>query len=212
MEIRTRYRAVTAEDFEFLVRRGLAARRARASACRRRRTAACRVHIVPRVDARRPAAGAAHELIARRRPADARSREYLDERRLIGTTVELRPCALPRRERRRQPAGRRGAPTSRASSRTSPTRSTPTSTRSSAARSTGSAPAGSSAARSTRASSTASSHAVDGVDFVKILRVYETDLATGEQQAQAGGQLPRARARRADRLGQAHRQGRARGG
>ena len=52
-------------------------------------------------------------------------------------------------------------------------------------------------------------HAVEGVDFVKILRVYETDLVTGEQQAQAGGQLPAARARRADRLGPPRRQGRA---
>jgi hypothetical protein len=30
-------------------------------------------------------------------------------------------------------------------------------------------------------------HAVDGVDFVKILRVYETDLATGEQQPKPVG-------------------------
>ena len=34
-------------------------------------------------------------------------------------------------------------------------------------------------------------HGVEGVDFVKILRVYETDLDTGEQQAkQAGSHLP----------------------
>jgi hypothetical protein len=34
-------------------------------------------------------------------------------------------------------------------------------------------------------------HGVEGVDFVKILRVYETDLDTGEQQAkQAGTHLP----------------------
>ncbi len=30
-------------------------------------------------------------------------------------------------------------------------------------------------------------HAVEGVDFVKILRVYETDIVTGEQQAQPMG-------------------------
>ena len=30
-------------------------------------------------------------------------------------------------------------------------------------------------------------HAVEGVDFVKILRVYETDLVTGEQQPQPMG-------------------------
>ena len=45
---------------------------------------------------------------------------------------------------------------------------------------------------------------------MKILRVYETDLATGEQQPQPAGEPPPARARRADRLGRAHRQGRAR--
>ena len=30
-------------------------------------------------------------------------------------------------------------------------------------------------------------HSVDGVEFVKILRVYETDLKTGEQSAQPAG-------------------------
>ena len=34
-------------------------------------------------------------------------------------------------------------------------------------------------------------HAVEGVEFVKILRVYETDLATGEQQPKpAGSHVP----------------------
>jgi hypothetical protein len=30
-------------------------------------------------------------------------------------------------------------------------------------------------------------HAVDGVEFVKILRIYETDLATGEQSSKQAG-------------------------
>ena len=34
-------------------------------------------------------------------------------------------------------------------------------------------------------------HAVEGVEFVKILRVYETDLVTGEQQAQPVGSSSR---------------------
>ena len=34
-------------------------------------------------------------------------------------------------------------------------------------------------------------HAVEGVDFVKILRVYETDLESGEQQPKpAGSHIP----------------------
>ena len=34
-------------------------------------------------------------------------------------------------------------------------------------------------------------HSVEGVDFVKILRVYETDLTSGEQQPkQAGSHIP----------------------
>ena len=34
-------------------------------------------------------------------------------------------------------------------------------------------------------------HGVDGVDFVKILRIYETDLTTGEQQpVEAGSHIP----------------------
>ena len=36
-------------------------------------------------------------------------------------------------------------------------------------------------------------HSVDGVEFVKILRVYETDLKTGEQSAQPAGTHLRSR-------------------
>ena len=95
MEMRTRYRAVTAEDFEFLA--GEASPRvARAICSRRRDGGAVRVHLVPARRARRPAARrdelTPDEELLRRSPA------YLDERRLIGTTVELLPGALPRRD------------------------------------------------------------------------------------------------------------------
>ena len=50
-------------------------------------------------------------------------------------------------------------------------------------------------------------HAIDGVEFVKILRIYETDLVTGEQSHKPAGHAHRARAGRADRVGPAHRQG-----
>ena len=52
-------------------------------------------------------------------------------------------------------------------------------------------------------------HAVDGVEFVRILRLYETNLETGEQSAKPAGTPHRARARRADGLRPAHRQGHA---
>ena len=51
----------------------------------------------------------------------------------------------------------------------------------------GRAPAGSSAGRSTRVSCSAVVRAVNGVEFVKILRVYETDLETGQQEAKPAG-------------------------
>ena len=51
-------------------------------------------------------------------------------------------------------------------------------------------------------------HSVDGVEFVKILRVYETDLRTGEQSRAAGRHAHCDRARRGDRLRDPRRQGR----
>ena len=55
-------------------------------------------------------------------------------------------------------------------------------------------------------------HQVPGVEFVKILRVYETDLATQKQDPKAARLAPRARGTRADRVGHAYRQGRPPGG
>ena len=55
-------------------------------------------------------------------------------------------------------------------------------------------------------------HAVDGVEFVKILRIYETNLETGRAVLQAGRHAHRARERRADGLRPAHRQGHPPGG
>ena len=52
-------------------------------------------------------------------------------------------------------------------------------------------------------------HAVDGVEFVKILRIYETNLQTGEQSAKPAGTHIVLEPRRADRLRPAHRQGHA---
>ena len=89
MEIRSRYRAVTAEDFEFMA--GEASPRvARAVCIPPRDGGAVPLHLVPRVY---PADRQLDydELV----PDEAlltEVAEYLDERRLIGTTVELKPC------------------------------------------------------------------------------------------------------------------------
>ena len=185
MEIRSRYRAVTAEDFEFLA--GEASPRvARARLRRRRATAArCRVHIVPRVD---PADRRLHydELV----PDEdllAEVAAYLDERRLIGTTVQLLPCRFRGLSRRREPAGlaarrpraRRGGRRARALHVPQPARRR--------LRRPGPARAGRSAARSTRASSTASCTRSRASSSSSILRIYETNLDTGEQAAKPAG-------------------------
>ena len=103
MEIRSRYRAVTAEDFEFLA--GEASPRvARAVCIPPGDGGPVPLHLLPRVD---PADRLlAHEELV---PDEALMREvaeYLDERRLIGTTVELVPCRFRGLSRRGQPPGR----------------------------------------------------------------------------------------------------------
>ncbi len=52
---------------------------------------------------------------------------------------------------------------------------------------------------------------IEGVEFIKILRVYETDLATGKQDPKPAGSYLEIGRGRGDRLRDAHRQGRARG-
>ena len=102
MEIRSRYRAVTAEDFEFLA--GEASPRvARAVCIPPRDGGAVPLHLVPRIypaDRRLDFA----ELMPEEELLTEVA-EYLDERRLIGTTVELKPCRYRGLSRRRQPAG-----------------------------------------------------------------------------------------------------------
>ena len=183
MEIRSRYRAVTAEDFEFLA--GEASPRvARAVCIPPREGGAVPLHIVPRVI---PADRllAYDELV----PDEAlmtEVAEYLDDRRLIGTTVQLLPCrfkglsvvvnlqASPLADTARveedvahalytylnplvggNPAGPGGGwPFGRALN---------------------------------QGELYGIVHAVDGVEFVKILRIYETNLETGEQSAKPAG-------------------------
>jgi predicted phage baseplate assembly protein len=183
MEIRTRYRAVTAEDFEFLA--GEASPRvARAVCIPPAEGGAVPLHIVPHVfpadrqltyEQLAPDAGLLTEVA-----------DYLDERRLIGTTVQLLPCkfrglsvvvnlqASPLADTARVEEDvahalytylnplvggnvvgpGEGWPFGRALN---------------------------------QGELYGVVHAVSGVEFVKILRIYETDLRTGEQSPKPAG-------------------------
>ncbi|HWM08872.1 MAG TPA: putative baseplate assembly protein [Solirubrobacteraceae bacterium] len=183
MEIRSRYRAVTAEDFEFLATEA-SPRVARAVCIPPTGGGPVPLHLVPRVY---PADHllAYEELL----PDEELMREveaHLDERRLIGTTVDLMPCrfrglsvvvnlqASELADVRRveedvehalytylnplvggDPSGPGGGwPFGRALN---------------------------------QGELYGIVHAVPGVEFVKILRIYETDLQTGEQSSKPAG-------------------------
>jgi predicted phage baseplate assembly protein len=91
MEIRTRYRAVTKEDFEFLC--GEASPRvARCVAVAPNGDGIARVHIVPRAEP--PDRKLDLEEMTPDAPLLERVASYLDDRRLIGTRVELLPAKL----------------------------------------------------------------------------------------------------------------------
>jgi predicted phage baseplate assembly protein len=183
LEIRSRYRAVTAEDFEFLC--GEATRRVARAVCTPPADGGpVTVHIVPRVDpADRPLR---YEELVPQEDLLQEVAEYLDERRLIGTTVQLLPAryrglsvvcnlqASPLADLRRvvedvahalytylnplvggNPGGiGTGWPFGRSLN---------------------------------QGELYGIVHAVDGVEFVKILRIYETDVITGEQSAKPSG-------------------------
>ena len=95
MEIRTRYRAVTADDFVFLC--GEASQRvARAICVGPNGTAAdtaIRVHILPDAPDAAGRAPTSAELTPDQALVDE-VREYLEERKLIGTSIDLRPVKL----------------------------------------------------------------------------------------------------------------------
>ena len=183
LEIRSRYRAVTAEDFEFLA--GEASREVARAVCKPPADGGpVQVHIVPRLD---PADRMlAYDELVPSEEVLATVASYLDERRLIGTTVQLLPCryrglsvvvnlqASPMADVRRveedvahalytylnplvggNPSGTgSGWPFGRALN---------------------------------QGELYGIVHAVDGVEFVKILRIYETDVITGEQAAKPSG-------------------------
>jgi predicted phage baseplate assembly protein len=183
MEIRSRYRAVTAEDYEFLA--GEASPQvARARCLPPSDGGAIALYLLPRVDPADRRLGA-EELV----PDEAlfgRVAAYLDERRTIGTTVQLLPVKL------------RGVSVI-VNLQTSPsadvrrveedvahalyTYLNPL---------VGGSPHGPGSGWPfgrplNQGELYGVVHAIDGVEFVKILRVYETDLRTGEQDAKPAG-------------------------
>jgi predicted phage baseplate assembly protein len=184
MEIRTRYRAVTAEDFEFLV--GEASSRVGRTICVApvAPTDPIKVHVLPRV------APADRKLTFEELTPDedllGEIGGYLDGRRVIGTTVHLLPVRLrgvsvvvnlqaePRADLHRveeevlqalytylNPLAGGDA--------------------------TGPGDGWPFGRMLNQGELYQIVHAVDGVEFVKILRVYETEMRTGQQAPQPAG-------------------------
>jgi predicted phage baseplate assembly protein len=183
LEIRSRYRAVTAEDFEFLA--GEATRQVARATCKPPVDGGpVTVHIVPRVE---PADRllAYEELV----PGEGLLKEvaeYLDERRLIGTTVQLLPVryrglsvvcnlqASPLADIRRVEEDVAHA--------------LYTYLNPLVGGDIGGQGTGWSFGRALNQGELYGIvHAVEGVEFVKILRIYETNMVTGEQAAKPAG-------------------------
>jgi predicted phage baseplate assembly protein len=183
MEMRSRYRAVTAEDYEYLAGES-SPRVARARCLPPPDGGAVALYLLPRVD---PADRqlAAHELV----PDEALFRtvaDYLDERRTIGTTVQLLPVkfrgvsvvvnlqASPTADVRRIEED----VTHALYTYLNPL--------------IGGSPHGPGSGWPfgrplNQGELYGVVHAIDGVEFVKILRVYETNVYTGEQDSKPAG-------------------------
>ena len=183
MELRTRQRAVTAGDFEFLCQKA-SPRVARAICLPTGTEGVTRVQILPRVpDPARHLEP--HELVADEGLLNEVA-AYLDERRLVGTTVQVAPVRLrgitvvvnvqaaPRSDLGRVERDIEGA----LDVYLNPL----------AGGSANGGPAGWEFGRALNQGEVYGIvHAVEGVEFVKILRVYETNLETGQQEAKPAG-------------------------
>jgi predicted phage baseplate assembly protein len=183
MEIRSRYRAVTAEDFEFMA--GEASPRvARAVCIPPREGGAVPLHIVPRVY---PADRLLRydELV----PDEAlmtEVAEYLDERRLIGTTVQLLPCRFKGLSVVVNLQASPLADTARVEEDVAHALYTYLNPLVGGnARGPGSGWMFGRALNQGELYGIV--HGVEGVEFVKILRIYETNLETGEQSSKPAG-------------------------
>jgi predicted phage baseplate assembly protein len=184
LEIRTRYRAVTADDYEFLV--GEASSRVGRTICIPPVTAAdpIRVHILPKV------APADRRLTAEELTPDdellAEIADYLDGRRVIGTTVHLLPVRLRGVSVVVNLQAEPQAVLQRVEEEVLQALYTYLNPL------VGGSPSGPSTGWPfgrllNQGELYQIVHSVDGVQFVKILRVYETNMATGEQAAQPAG-------------------------
>jgi predicted phage baseplate assembly protein len=184
MEIRTRYRAVTAEDYEFLVHE--ASSRVGRTICLPpiAPTDPIRVHVLPRVvpadrlltlDELTPDEGLLREVAS-----------YLDGRRVIGTTVHLLPVRLRGVSVVVNLQAEPDAGLQRVEEEVLQALYTylnPLVGGSATGRSSG----WEFGRLLNQGELYQIVHSVDGVQFVKILRVYETDLSTGEQAPQPAG-------------------------
>jgi predicted phage baseplate assembly protein len=183
LEFRTRHRAVTAADFEFIAREA-SPRVARSACVAPQDGEPVRVHLLPQVDP------ADRKLsIEELTPTDelfAEVGEYLDERRLIGTTVELAAMKL---------RGMSVVVNLQAEPRTDLARIEEEVTYALytylnplvGGRLDGVGEGWELGRALNQGELYGIVHAVPGVDYVKILRVYETDMATGKQEAKPAG-------------------------
>jgi predicted phage baseplate assembly protein len=184
MEIRSRYRAVTAEDYEFLV--GEASSRVARSICLAPEApgGAIRVAVLPRV------APADRALTAAELTPDdellGEVADYLEERRVIGTTVHLQPVRLRGVSVVVNLQAEPQAGLQRVEQEVLQALYTYINPLVG-----GSASGPGEGWQFGRLLNQGELyqivHSVDGVEFVKILRVYETDLRTGEQAPQPAG-------------------------
>ena len=183
MEIRSRGRAVTAEDFEFLA--GEATPRvARAVCLAPPGGGTIPLHLLPQVD--RPDRKLAYQELIPDESVLAEVADYLDERRLIGTTVQLLPCRF------------RGLSVV-VNLQAAPLADLPR-VQDDVAHALytflnpliGGSPHGPAGGWGfgrplNQGELYGIVHAVEGVEFVRILRIYETDLSTGEQSPKPAG-------------------------
>ncbi len=188
MEIRTRYRAVTAQDFEFLC--GEASPRVARAICVEPpgSVGVARIHVVPRIEPADRQLSYAELLPDQELMSEVAG--YLDERRLVGTRVEL----LPARYRGVSVVVNLQASLSADPRRVEEDVSHALYTYLNpivGGALEGIGPGWGFGRALNQGELYGVVHAVDGVDFVKILRVYETDLETGEQQPKpAGSHMP----------------------
>ena len=184
MEIRSRYRAVTAEDFEFLA--GEASPQVARAVCVPPQLTGGPValHLLPQlIPADRQLAY--DELVPSEELMQEVS-EYLDERRLIGTTVQLLPCAFRGLSVVVNLQASPLADTARVEEDVSHALYTYLNPL------VGGNPTGPGQGWAFGRALNQGElygvvHAVEGVEFVKILRIYETNLQTGEQNSKPAG-------------------------